>query len=889
MGEKLDMEIYKRDVDIIIPVYNALEDLKLCVESIKRNTNLKKHRLILINDKSSDEKVWSYMQSIETDNILIFNNEVNLGFSGNINRGIQISNRDVILLNSDTIVTQNWIEKIVNCAYSDPAIGTVTPLSNNATLCSVPEFCEENKLPKGYTIDKYAELIEKCSMKKYPHIPVAHGFCMYIKREVIDKVGLFDAETFGRGYGEENDFCHRAGQIGYIHVMCDDTYIYHSGTSSFQSEEKLRYIEAHDRIIYQRYQKQTTATRIYCNQNPNREIADNIKLYTELNNGRKNILYILHSDFKEGALDNVGGVQLHVKDLTTTLKDTYNVFVMARSGNILNLTAYVGKKKFEFYFQIGNVPDYPIIRNRDFNKLYNTILSTFNINMVHVHHVTGLSFEIFYVAQELNIPVITTIHDYYYICPNVKLLNSVDSCCCGKDNIEMCKACLRKRLDISETTHFIENWRVECKKALEMSQLLITPSENAKTNMLRYYPELEDKIQVIPHGSETNIDREIKIPTKVTVSDDVVLFMDRGKTTTDGDLWVRGWAYNSTWDNSKTDILIEISNKGKTLYTLKSIKEKRFDVANGNPAFLDSGFQCLIPKEAFSNVQEIDVRIILRLGKKYFTNGSIYHMLAKDFSLSQKKNTFNVAFIGGLSIEKGAQFAYDIIKGNTSKDIKYYIFGAIGYHPLINLKKENLKKTGAYHRDELATLIRQYHIDLICILPISRETFCYTLSEAILAGVPVIVTDMGALPERIEEMNCGIVVSTKTKAKEISEKISELAHDPLRYNQLLKNVQNVKLRTITEMCLDYDKLYQKLTLDLHLEKNTKNLKYICKHMGELKQHTTDTNTVLRLQQTEAELNAIKNATTYKFMKSLDHVKIPFRRQIKQIIKKTIKN
>ena len=61
---------------------------------------------------------------------------------------------------------------------------------------------------------------------------------MFVKREVIDKVGYFDAETFGRGYGEENDFCYRAEQLGYHHVMCDNTFIYHSGTGSFLTEEK---------------------------------------------------------------------------------------------------------------------------------------------------------------------------------------------------------------------------------------------------------------------------------------------------------------------------------------------------------------------------------------------------------------------------------------------------------------------------------------------------------------------------------------------------------------------------------------------------------------------------------------------------------------------------
>ena len=231
-------------VDIIIPIYNAYDDLTKCIDSVKKWTDLDKNRLILIDDCSPDERIKPYLKSIEDKNIKVIFNEKNQGFSGNINLGMsQSEENDVLLLNSDTVVTKKWLDKIVECAYSDVSIATVTPLSNNATLCSVPNFCEENTIPEGFTIDSFADLIETISLNMMPEIPVAHGFCMFVKREVMRKIGMFDAETFGRGYGEENDFCHRAEQIGYHHVMCDNTFIFHSGTSSFLSEEKKRYIE----------------------------------------------------------------------------------------------------------------------------------------------------------------------------------------------------------------------------------------------------------------------------------------------------------------------------------------------------------------------------------------------------------------------------------------------------------------------------------------------------------------------------------------------------------------------------------------------------------------------------------------------------------------------
>lgn len=122
---------------------------------------------------------------------------------------------------------------------------------------------------------------------------------MYIKREVIEKIGYFDAETFGKGYGEENDFCHRAEQQGYMHLMCDDTFIYHKGTASFDSEEKRKLLEEHERILQERYPAYIERNGQYCMKNPNRDLQENIKLYLKLNYASCGKLYLTDNLFVE--------------------------------------------------------------------------------------------------------------------------------------------------------------------------------------------------------------------------------------------------------------------------------------------------------------------------------------------------------------------------------------------------------------------------------------------------------------------------------------------------------------------------------------------------------------------------------------------------------------
>jgi GT2 family glycosyltransferase len=74
-------------------------------------------------------------------------NETNLGFVSTVNRGMALSQNDVVLLNSTLSLPLRWLEKLCGCADSDPLIGTITPFSNNAEICSFPNFCQDNALP----------------------------------------------------------------------------------------------------------------------------------------------------------------------------------------------------------------------------------------------------------------------------------------------------------------------------------------------------------------------------------------------------------------------------------------------------------------------------------------------------------------------------------------------------------------------------------------------------------------------------------------------------------------------------------------------------------------------------------------------------------------------
>ena len=232
-------------VDIVLCVHNAFEDVKECLTSIRRHTKVD-YRLLIVDDGSQAEtrdflKSWVQEDSVAT----LFRNETARGYTKAANIGLRASNGDyIILLNSDTIVTPGWIEKLIECATSRKNIGIVGPLSNCASWQSIPEIFDKNggwminNIPEGYSLETLSDIVANVSDKAFPCVNFVNGFCYMIKRAVIDAIGWLDEESFPYGYGEENDFSIRARKAGFKLAIADHAYVYHSKSKSFGHERR---------------------------------------------------------------------------------------------------------------------------------------------------------------------------------------------------------------------------------------------------------------------------------------------------------------------------------------------------------------------------------------------------------------------------------------------------------------------------------------------------------------------------------------------------------------------------------------------------------------------------------------------------------------------------
>lgn len=212
---------------IIILTYNKLEFTKQCIESIREYTLADTYELIIIDNCSNDGTIkWLKEQS---DIKVIFNKE-NLGFPKGCNQGIEISTGDnILLLNNDVIVTENWLSNLTTALYSQEDVGAVGPITNSAAYYTAIST-SYNTLAEMHD---FARTINQISQEKWEERLKLIGFCMLIKREAIDKIGFLD-ERFTPGNFEDDDYSIRLRKNGYKLLLCRDTFIHHYGSVSWR-------------------------------------------------------------------------------------------------------------------------------------------------------------------------------------------------------------------------------------------------------------------------------------------------------------------------------------------------------------------------------------------------------------------------------------------------------------------------------------------------------------------------------------------------------------------------------------------------------------------------------------------------------------------------------
>ena len=354
----------KNSTTIVVPIYGDLPSLTQCIGSLVKYVDHDKHSVLLVNDIGPEADVIEVAVKKQIKGRLNFRYErnlENLGFVGTCNRAaleLDKTGNDILLLNSDAVLTEGALEEMISVLHLSEKHGAVCPRSSNATIASVPfKFAtsREERDP-DYAYEVYKGI--KTLLPRYTISPVAVGFCILISRQLIDNFGLFDP-IYGLGYSEENDFCMRINKYGYSSVLANHAFAYHLESRSFTSEKKKLLVAQNEQKMLKRYPFYTDLVERYLNQyiDPVDWFADTIA-----GTGKVKILvnlFHLPTSFNgtsRNALSFLSSVKKHIN------KNKYEVVILAQEDAAVyhNLDSFgyriVHPNKLNEIFHIGYVP-----------------------------------------------------------------------------------------------------------------------------------------------------------------------------------------------------------------------------------------------------------------------------------------------------------------------------------------------------------------------------------------------------------------------------------------------------------------------------------------------------------------------------------------------------
>lgn len=473
-------------IDVIVPVYKGRIETLRCLHSTLESSNDLPFELVVINDASPDEDLSQDLQKLAGMGLFtLIINQQNLGFVQTVNLGMRLhKDRHIVLLNADTEVYDGWLDRLHRAAHRNPKTATVTPLSNNATICSYPNSLHDNPYPLELSYAEIDALAAAVNAGKEIEAPTGVGFCMYIRRDCLKNVGLFDEKAFGKGYGEENDFCQRAIRKGWRNIIASDIYVRHVGSASFQGEKAMR-VQAALKTLDKKYPRYRKDIDIFLKQDPLKEgrcRLDTVRLQRMCR--EQNILLVCHS--------RGGGSERRMQeDIINLNQQGYGVFTLRP----------VAKRPTQVNIGHPAIRSLPNINPFELSEISTlaALLKELRITEIHTHSLVDFmpdaSLHLHKLVQELGASWKVNLHDYKVICPRVNLIDE-DGRYCGEPDEAGCNRCLLERGSDFGTKNICE-WRSLHGKALALADRIVVPDQDVADRLARYLPSIN--FEVLPH------------------------------------------------------------------------------------------------------------------------------------------------------------------------------------------------------------------------------------------------------------------------------------------------------------------------------------------------------------------------------------------------------
>lgn len=471
-------------VDVVVPVYKGYGLTRACLESLLAASCRTPHRIVAVNDHSPEPALAAHLRALAAERcITLLENPRNMGFPATANRGLAWGEGgDKVLVNSDVLVFDGWLDRLAAAAYAAPDIGTATPFSNNATICSYPLPNRDNPLPADVSAAGLDALFAAVNAGRVTDLPTAVGFCMYIRGACLRDVGLFDADAFGAGYGEENDFCLRAARLGWRHVLAGDVFAVHAGGASF-GKDKNPALARNLAVLAARHPGYLPAVAAFTRADP----------VAPLRRG----------------VDVARLRRMHAAPLVVRLchaKDGGTAKRLADEGRELAAAGYLPATLAPAE---RDAPDARVrlrVEHHDIpaELLYDVSaelpqlvadLQALGIAGVIFHHFLDLPPQLLDLPGLCGVPHEARIHDYGWFCPSINCIDD-SGLACGEPDPAVCQRCAD--VNGSDMPHLtVAALHAQSRRILEGAGRVTAPSADAAGRIARRFPAA--RVEIVPH------------------------------------------------------------------------------------------------------------------------------------------------------------------------------------------------------------------------------------------------------------------------------------------------------------------------------------------------------------------------------------------------------
>ncbi len=525
-AEPTSVENRQRAAVVVIPVHDGTAIVMACLTSVLRSV-APGTRIVVIDDGSTDPALIAMLDDLARQRMItLVRHPRALGFPASANAGMQAANGcDVVLLNSDTLVPPGWLQRLQDAADSAPGIGTVTPFSNDASILSYPGDAQTNPRPDQAATNRLDRLARRANGGTLVDIPVGVGFCMYIRRDCLNIVGVLRANIFAQGYGEESDFCLRARHLGWRNVALTGLFVgHHGGTSFGTGASHLRARNAG--IIERLHPGHDALIARFAEQDPLAEARRRIDLLRWRDSARSPGAGVTPEPESPSSapgqpLNGGGPIRSGSggrgwRQAAILIAHDDGGGVEARLASAARAHAAAGRRPIVLRpAKLGGVPaiavhdgvtrDYPNLIHAMPRHRYDLLrlLRSARPVCVEVHHLLDHPQPAIQdLVATLGIPYDVHVHDYAWVCPRVSLVGAQDRYC-GEPDVQGCEACIADHGHFLNEDISVAGLRARSAAFLAGARQVITPSDDTSARIRRHFSSLRPV--TIPHEDDAAI------------------------------------------------------------------------------------------------------------------------------------------------------------------------------------------------------------------------------------------------------------------------------------------------------------------------------------------------------------------------------------------------